>query len=66
MKIVVNGQDKDLEAPLTLYNLIEQQGFVEMLIAAARNGEFVPKDIWDEVDITEGDVIDIVSPMQGG
>lgn len=66
MKIVVNGEDKDLEAPLNLYDVLEQQGVVEMLIGAAVNGEFVSKDIWDEVDIKEGDIIDVVSPMQGG
>jgi len=36
------------------------------MIAVARNGEFVEKDAWDRTDVTEGDIIDVVSPMQGG
>lgn len=66
MKITVNGEPKDFEAPLNLFDVLEQQGVVEMLIGAAVNGEFVPKDTWDKTNIKEGDIIDVVSPMQGG
>lgn len=66
VKIVVNGEQKDLQAPLNLFDVLEQQGVIEMMIAVAKNGEFVAKDTWAETDIKEGDVIDVVSPMQGG
>lgn len=66
MNVTVNGEKKTFESPLNLYNVLEQQGVVELLIAAAVNGEFVPKTTWEMTDIKEGDVIDVVSPMQGG
>lgn len=66
MKLVVNGEEKEFEAPLNLFDVLEQQGVVEMLIAAAINGDFVPKESWKNTNIKAGDVIDVVSPMQGG
>lgn len=66
MKITLNGKAQNLEAPLNLYDVIEQQGYVEMLIAVARNGEFVPKTNYKDTDLQDGDDLEIVSPQQGG
>ncbi|MAF97325.1 MAG: thiamine biosynthesis protein ThiS [Micavibrio sp.] len=66
MKITLNGKALNLEAPLNLYDVIEQQGYVEMLIAVARNGEFVPKTNYKDTDLQDGDDLEIVSPQQGG
>mgnify|MGYP001457932152 CR=1 FL=1 len=66
MKITLNGKALNLEAPLNLYDVIEQQGYVEMLIAEARNGEFVPKTNYKDTDLQDGDDLEIVSPQQGG
>lgn len=66
MRVIVNGQPKSFEAPLNLYDVLEQEGFVEMLIAVARNGEFVPKGAYAVTDLIDGDEIEIVAPQQGG
>ena len=66
MKLVVNGEAVTFDAPLNLYDVLEQQGVVEMLIAVARNGEFVPKGEYKLTDLIDGDEIEIVSPQQGG
>lgn len=66
MKITINGQPKDFEAPLNLYDVIEQEDMVGMLIAIAQNGEFIPKSNYKTTPISEGDLIEIVAPMQGG
>lgn len=66
MKITLNGKALNLEAPLNLYDVIEQQGYVEMLIAVARNGEFVPKTNYKDTNLQDGDDLEIVSPQQGG
>mgnify|MGYP005667269301 CR=1 FL=1 len=34
--------------------------------AVARNGEFVPKSQYDQTTLTEGDTLDIVTPVGGG
>lgn len=66
MKVIINGQEQTFETPLNLYNVIEQQGYVEMLIAVAHNGTFVPKERYTGTPIKDGDEIEIVAPMQGG
>lgn len=66
MRVIINGQDKRFEAPLNLYDVLEQEGYVEMLIAVARNGEFVAKTDYKITDLIDGDEIEIVAPQQGG
>lgn len=66
MKIILNGKEKTFEAPLKLYDVLEQEGYIEMMIAVARNGAFVPKDTYGATDLADGDEVEIVSPMQGG
>lgn len=34
--------------------------------AVARNGEFVPKSQYEQTTLTEGDTLDIVTPVGGG
>lgn len=66
MKIIINGQERSFKAPLNLYDVLEQEGYVEMMIAVARNGTFVPKTTYTDTPLEDGDEIDIVAPMQGG
>ena len=66
MQITINGEEKNFEAPLNLYDALAQEGVVEMMIAVARNNTIVPKQNWATTDLTDGDLIEIVSPMQGG
>ncbi len=66
MNIKINGKAQNFEAPLNLYDVLEQQGYVDMMIAVARNGTFVAKDTYPETPIYDGDEIEIVAPMQGG
>ncbi|MCB1652246.1 MAG: sulfur carrier protein ThiS [Alphaproteobacteria bacterium] len=66
MKVIINGEEKTFEAPLNLYGILEQQGYVEMLIAVARNGSFVPKEQYQSINLESGDTLEILAPMQGG
>ena len=66
MKVTINGQPKDFEAPLNLYDVLEQEDMIGMIIAVAQNGTFVPKSQYETTSINDGDDIEIVSPMQGG
>lgn len=34
--------------------------------AVARNGEFVPKSQYDQTTLSDGDTLDIVTPVGGG
>ena len=66
MKVTINGQPKDFDAPLNLFDVLEQEDVVEMMIAVAKNNEIVPKDQWGNVMVVDGDIVEIVAPMQGG
>lgn len=66
MVVTVNGQPKSFEAPLNLYDVLEQEEVIGMMIAVAKNTEIVPKLAWAETFLADGDEIEIVAPMQGG
>jgi len=66
MKITINGEEKSFEAPLNLHDILVQEGVAEMMIAVARNGNVVPRSQYGATNVSDGDLIEIVSPMQGG
>lgn len=66
IKVKVNGTEKDFEAPLTVFTLLEQEDVIDMMIGVAQNGVIVPRDEWKNRDIKLDDIIEIVSPFQGG
>lgn len=66
MIVIINGKKQNFEAPLNLYDCLAQQGYIEMLIAVARNSTFVPKGDYKKTVLENGDEIEIVAPMQGG
>lgn len=66
MKVKINGQLRDFESPLTLYDILEQEDVIEMMIAVAQNSQVVPRSRWEATHVSDGDEIEIVAPMQGG
>lgn len=66
IKLTINGQLKDFEAPLNLYDVLEQEDVIGMMIAVARNQTVIPKGDWAQTFLDDGDMIEIVAPMQGG
>ena len=66
INIVLNGEKIELSAPLNVINFLAQQQFNEDNFALAINKEFVPKSFYIKKIIQHGDILDIVTPMQGG
>ncbi len=66
MKVTINGQPKNFEAPLNLYDVLAQEELIGMMIAVAHNGNVIPKGDYAQIFIEDGDAIEIVAPMQGG
>lgn len=66
MKIIINGQPKNFEAPLNVQDVLEQEELIGMMIAVAHNGNVIPKGHYAQIFIKDGDAIEIVAPMQGG
>jgi sulfur carrier protein len=65
MKLVVNGEDRDVEA-MTLAAALAALEFEDATVATALNGEFVPKRAREATPVRDGDRIEIVAPRQGG
>jgi sulfur carrier protein len=65
MKIVVNGETRDVQAA-TLAAALEALEFAEATVATALNGEFVPARARAATPVKDGDWIEILAPRQGG
>lgn len=66
MIISLNGEQKTLEAGLTLGQLIEQLGLTGKRLAVEINHEIVPKSAHSSHLLKDGDVIEIVHAIGGG
>ena len=64
MKIIVNGEARDVQAE-TLADLLEECGFSGR-VATVVNEDFVSAGLRAKQSLTNGDRVEIVSPMQGG
>jgi sulfur carrier protein len=65
MRILVNGVSHEVAAA-TLEDALLALGFVHKMVATALNGEFVAAQCRSGTELSEGDRVEIVAPMQGG
>jgi len=65
MRLIVNGEDRDIEA-VTLAAALVALDYEDTTVATALNGEFVPKRAREATPVCEGDRIEILAPRQGG
>lgn len=65
-KVSVNNNPFDIPHQIPLSELIALAGFADQTVAAAINGEFVPKHQYPTTLIENNDNIDIVKPIGGG
>ena len=66
MKLMINGDDRDFIAPLTLAGLVEQLGMKQDRVAVELNRDIVPRDQWPQTNLAEGDRLEIVHFVGGG
>ena len=65
MRLVVNGETRDVEAE-TLQKALEALDYAHAKVATALNGEFVPARARGATPVKDGDRIEILAPRQGG
>jgi sulfur carrier protein len=68
MDIVFNGQKKQVESPMNLYDFLQRQGIDPRagFFAAAVNDRIAKRADWHSQILGEGDRIDVVHAVQGG
>ena len=68
MKLVINGDDREFDQPVTIAELVRSLGRDpgQAGTAIARNGDVVPRRLWDDVVLQEADAIEVVVAVGGG
>ncbi|MEL7489681.1 MAG: sulfur carrier protein ThiS [Pseudomonadota bacterium] len=66
MRITVNGEGKEFSAPLAVSALLAELGLEPRKIAVERNLAIVPKSLFEETLLFDGDQIEIVQFVGGG
>ena len=65
MKIEVNGERRDIKAT-NVADALAELGWGGARVATALNGEFLPKAARATTDLSGGDRLEVLAPMQGG
>lgn len=66
MKLKINGEPTELAGATTVADVVEQLGYQEKPIAVALNGDFVARARYAEINVKEGDALELVAPIAGG
>jgi sulfur carrier protein len=66
MTLTVNGDERELPPGATLADVVAQLTASARGIAAAVDGEVVPRRAWPDTPLADGAVVEIVTAVQGG
>ena len=66
VRITLNGAPRELPAPLTFAQLLEELALAGRRLAVERNGEIVPRSRLAETRVSDGDRIEVVIAVGGG
>ena len=66
MDITVNGEERRFEGPITVAGLLQALELQPRKIAVERNLEIVPKSLFEDTALSDGDKIEIVQFVGGG
>ena len=66
MTLIVNGDRHELPPGATLADLVTQLVPSPKGVAAAVDGEVVPRRAWPDTPLIDGSVIEVVTAVQGG
>lgn len=66
MRLQVNGEPREFDAPMTVSSLVETLGLDARKVAIERNLEIVPRSAYALTMVAEGDRLEIVNFVGGG
>ncbi len=66
MKLTINGEGRNFDAPMTVTGLLAALALEPRKIAVERNLEIVPRSAYAETPLADGDRIEIVQFVGGG
>lgn len=67
MKLIINGKNKDFDAgAMTVAEAVTACGFPEKGIAVAIDNSIVPRKIWAETQLSDGQTLTVIRAVCGG
>lgn len=66
MMISINGEKREFDAPLTVTGLLDVLGLGEQMVLVEQNLEVIPRNEMENVQVSEGDAIEILRLAGGG
>lgn len=66
VQVQVNGEGRPCAAGLTLEALLVDLGYRPQLVVVEFNGEIVPRRLWGQQPVRDGDSLEVVTIVGGG
>jgi len=66
MQLTINGENFNFSAGNTVRQLLEQLQLAGRPVAVEQNGQIVSHLTFDQTELTEGDVLEVVTLVGGG
>ena len=66
MKVVVNGEEREVPGGTSVAELIRELGLASERVAVERNGRIVRRAEHEKVVLAEGDRVEVVTLVGGG
>jgi len=66
IQVHVNGKDREVQSGLSVHELVESFDLNPMLIVVELNREILSRDRFKDVQVSEGDAVELVHFVGGG
>ena len=66
MRVIINGEPRQVPAPLSLAQAVALLTSAQAGVAAAVNGDVVRRTAWNSTSLTDGDEVEVLTAVQGG
>lgn len=66
MKLIINGESRELAQVADLLSLMDQLGMKADRVAIELNFDLIPRERWSQTPVAEGDRLEIVHFVGGG
>jgi thiamine biosynthesis protein ThiS len=66
MRLLVNGEEKQVQPSTTVKQLLSSLGLADTLVAVERNEEVVPRAQHESTTLNDGDRVEVVHFVGGG
>ena len=66
MQLTVNGKPREVDGPQTLRQFLEAHNVKPEMVAVEYNGDIIRRERYAEVNLQEGDKLEIIHMVGGG